>query len=98
MKHMKYIILLAAWFGLSMAVFATEPPTKHLTRETTSQVQEVTKLHTQINRCSALTVLGGVGAAFFPPAIAVSGVASVVRFFKVNKHRRLTNELLRKSL
>lgn len=26
MKHMKYIILLAAWFGLSMAVFSQDTP------------------------------------------------------------------------
>ncbi len=99
MKHMKYLLLFTAWFGLSLAVFATEPPVKHLSRETASQVQEITKLHTQINRLSAVTVAtAGVAVFSAPPVVVISGVAVIIRFFKVNKHRRLTNELLRKSL
>ncbi len=75
-----------------------EPTPKGIGTETVSQLNQVTKLHKQINKLSVVVVAGGAGAAFFPPAVAVSGVAAIARFFKVNKHRRLTNELLRKGV
>ncbi len=71
---------------------------KILSRETNGKLDDVERLHKEINTCAAITIAGGVGGAIFPPAIAVSGVAVIVRFFKVNKHRRLTNELLRKGV
>ena len=90
---MKYFLLTFIWFGLSLSVFS-----QNLSRDTYKSLDEVEQLHSQINRCSAIVVVSSAGIVFFPPAAVVTGAAVVIRFFKVNRHRRLTNKLIRVSL
>jgi hypothetical protein len=81
---------------LSFSAFSQK--TANLSRDTYQALEQVDQLHSQINRCSAIVVVGAVGAAFFPPTAIVVAGAGVIRFFKVNQHRRMTNKLVRVAL
>ena len=90
---MKYFLLIALWFGISLSVFS-----QNLSRDTYKTLDQIEKLHSHINRCSAIVVVSAASVAYFPPAVLLTGGATIVRFFKVNKHRRLTNKLIKVSL